>query len=90
MLVLDELGAVRPTDWARDRMEQIVGARYNDRRLTIFTTNYLDARPSPAVETLEDRVGARLRSRLFEMAEMVIVEGDDYRRRQHAAGDAKA
>ncbi len=81
VLVLDELGAVNPTDWVRDTMMQIIGTRYNDRRLTIFTTNYLDVRRTPAEETLEDRIGARLRSRLYEMCKTVIIEGEDFRRR---------
>ncbi len=81
VLVLDELGASKPTDWVRDTMMQIIGTRYNNRRLTVFTTNYLDARCHPADETLEDRIGVRLRSRLFEMCRTVIVEGENYRRR---------
>ncbi|HEV7374770.1 MAG TPA: hypothetical protein VGN95_08635 [Pyrinomonadaceae bacterium] len=32
-------------------------------------------------ETLEDRIGVRLRSRLFEMCQTVQIEGEDYRRR---------
>jgi DNA replication protein DnaC len=85
VLVLDELGASKPTDWVRDTMAQVIGTRYNDRKLTIFTTNYPDARRAPADETLEDRIGARLRSRLFEMCRTVTVEGDDYRRKFDAA-----
>jgi DNA replication protein DnaC len=81
VLVLDELGASKPTDWVRDTMMQIIGTRYNDKKLTIFTTNYLDARRAATDETLEDRVGVRLRSRLFEMCKTVQIEGDDYRRR---------
>ena len=81
VLVLDELGASKPTDWVRDTMMQVIGTRYNERKLTIFTTNYLDTRHSPAEETLEDRVGVRLRSRLYEMCKTVIIEGEDYRRR---------
>ncbi|MGH9941158.1 MAG: ATP-binding protein [Pyrinomonadaceae bacterium] len=81
VLVLDELGASKPTDWVKDTMMNIIGTRYNDRKLTIFTTNYLDARRAPADETLEDRIGVRLRSRLFEMCRTVQLEGDDYRRR---------
>jgi DNA replication protein DnaC len=81
VLVLDELGASKPTDWVRDTMMQVIGTRYNERRLTIFTTNYFDARRHPAEETLEDRVGVRLRSRLYEMCTTVAVEGEDYRRR---------
>jgi DNA replication protein DnaC len=81
VLVLDELGASKPTDWVRDTMMQIIGTRYNDKKLTIFTTNYLDARRAATDETLEDRVGVRLRSRLFEMCKTVHIEGEDYRRR---------
>ena len=42
VLVLDELGSSKPTDWVRDTMMQIINTRYNDKRLTIFTTNYFD------------------------------------------------
>ena len=45
VLVLDELGATIPTDWVRDTLYQIINTRYNDKKLTIFTTNFLDERP---------------------------------------------
>ncbi|HKR59483.1 MAG TPA: ATP-binding protein [Pyrinomonadaceae bacterium] len=101
VLVLDELGATVPTDWVRDTMYQIINKRYNDRRLTIFTTNYLDDVRGEQIEaepanrtfsrkassdrirdltTLEDRIGIRLRSRLYEMCNVVEIEGDDYRK----------
>jgi DNA replication protein DnaC len=79
VLVLDELGASKPTDWVRDTMMQIINARYTNRMFTIFTTNYLDVSHRPAEETLEDRIGARLRSRLYETCRTVNVEGRDYR-----------
>ena len=85
VLVLDELGATKPTDWVRDTMMQIIGKRYNDKKLTIFTTNYMDARRNPAEETLEDRVGVRLRSRLYEMCRTVELDGDDYRKQLDSA-----
>jgi DNA replication protein DnaC len=81
VLVLDELGATKPTDWVRDTMMQIINTRYNDRRLTIFTTNFVDERGQASAETLEDRIGTRLRSRLYEMCRTVVVDGEDYRRR---------
>ena len=80
VLVLDELGATIPTDWVRDTMYQIINKRYNDRRLTIFTTNYSDARRSDREQVLEDRIGTRLRSRLYEMCTKVVLDGGDYRR----------
>ncbi len=79
VLVLDELGASKPTDWVRDTMTQIINTRYNDKKVTIFTTNYLDESDNPSEETLTDRVGVRLRSRLYEMCKVVKIEGEDYR-----------
>ncbi len=83
VLVLDELGASKPTDWVRDTMAHIINTRYNDRKHTIFTTNYLDERQGNE-ETLEDRIGIRLRSRLFEMCRTVEIKGADYRRTKFA------
>lgn len=79
VLVLDELGASKPTDWVRDTMTQIINTRYNDRKLTIITSNYLDEPLNLNEETLTDRVGVRLRSRLHEMCKIVLIKGDDYR-----------
>ena len=81
ILVLDELGASKPTDWVRDTMAHVINSRYNDKKLTIFTTNYLDERRSERDETLEDRIGTRLRSRLYEMCKTVVMNGNDYRTR---------
>lgn len=81
VLVLDELGALRPTDWVRDTVMQIVGSRYNHKKLTILTTNYFDARRTADEEILEDRVGVRVRSRLREMCLTVTMDGADYRER---------
>ena len=99
VLVLDELGATVPTDWVRDTMYQIINKRYNDKKLTIFTTNYLDEprilheendsdrrtfskkKTSDRIQPpLEDRIGVRLRSRLYEMCREIRIEGQDYRK----------
>ena len=86
VLVLDELGASKPTDWVRDTMMQIINTRYNDKRLTIFTTNYSDKRRNEkdTSELLEDRIGVPLRSRLYEMCKTVEIETDDFRKRSLA------
>ena len=81
VLVLDELGASKPTDWVRDTMAHIINTRYNDKKATIFTTNYADERQNDREETLEDRIGVRLRSRLYEMCTTIEVKGPDYRRK---------
>jgi DNA replication protein DnaC len=89
VLVLDELGASKPTDWVRDTMAHIINTRYNDRKLTIFTTNYPDEQANDREETLEDRIGPRLRSRLFEMCRAVKINGEDYRRKGNLSNPAK-
>jgi len=80
VLVLDELGASKPTDWVRDTMAHVVNTRYNDKKLTVFTTNYLDERRNDREELLEDRIGTRLRSRLYEMCKTVSMDGKDFRK----------
>lgn len=79
ILVLDELGANKPTEWVRDTIAHIINCRYNDKRLTIFTSNYLDAPSKPGEETLTDRIGVRLRSRLYEMCREIEIQGMDFR-----------
>jgi DNA replication protein DnaC len=80
VLVLDELGAAKPTEWVQETITHVINRRYNDKKITIFTSNYLDLPPDTARdESLTDRVGVRLRSRLHEMCRPVMMEGDDYR-----------
>jgi len=88
ILVLDELGASKPTDWVRDTMAHIINNRYNERKLTIFTTNYLDERRDPREETLEDRIGVRARSRIYEMCQTVVIHGEDHRKKLHGLNQA--
>jgi DNA replication protein DnaC len=47
VLVLDELGAAKPTDWVWDTVQHILNTRYNDRRTTIITTNYPNDKETP-------------------------------------------
>jgi len=79
VLVLDELGANKPTEWVRDTIAHIINCRYNDKQLTIFTSNYLDAPARQGEESLADRIGVRLRSRLYEMCREVEIQGVDFR-----------
>jgi DNA replication protein DnaC len=98
VLVLDELGASKPTDWVWDTVAHILNTRYNDRRTTIITTNYanlapLDGAPKEAgrgarEETLGDRIGERMRSRLQEMCVVVEMHGEDFRQKVKRASFA--
>ena len=95
LLVMDELGATKPTDWVSDTVAHILNTRYNERRTTIITTNYPNAEPllktgvaltafaegreAMRDETLGDRIGERMRSRLQEMCYVIEMTGVDYR-----------
>jgi DNA replication protein DnaC len=93
VLVLDELGSNKPTDWVRDTVAYIINSRYNDKKVTIFTSNYVDVPEGGNAdshtdtqalrvreESLTDRIGARLRSRLYEMCSMIEIRGEDFRK----------
>jgi len=88
VLVLDDLGATKMTDWVRDTLSHIINNRYNDRRVTIFTSNLDDETSRPPITDertkdkpdLRDQIGSPLRSRLYEMCEVIRLDGDDYRR----------
>ena len=79
LLVLDDLGAERPTDWVEETMNLIVNTRYSDRRPTIFTSNYEDVPDTDDLDSLLVRVGFRMHSRLREMCEFLEYSGPDYR-----------
>src|SRR4026209_1494743 len=81
LLVLDDLGAEKTSEWVEETLNLIVNTRYNERRLTIFTSNYPDlpAESTENVISLQDRIGLRMRSRLHEMCHFLDLEGADYR-----------
>ncbi len=85
------LGAAkRITDWVEDTINYILNYRYNQKKTTILTSNLSDTRGEEAelqagvgkfhsVDTLTDRIGVRVRSRLYEMCEVVKIEANDFR-----------
>ena len=92
VLVLDDLGAQKPNEWVWDTVALILNTRYNDRQTTIITTNYPDQaagagarfdrsgnKPVSIEDTLGDRIGDRMRSRLAEMCVRIEMKGDDFR-----------
>lgn len=92
ILLLDDLGAHRVTEFVEDTVTSILTHRCNHRKPLIATTNLSDAEAGHVKReeasgnkvdfrlTLSDRLGLRARSRLFEMCKVVrmpLVE--DYR-----------
>jgi DNA replication protein DnaC len=98
VLVLDELGASKRSDWVWDTVAHILNTRYNNRRTTIITTNHANlppagselsgARAAVREETLGDRIGERMRSRLQEMCVVVEMTGEDFRQKVKRASFA--
>jgi DNA replication protein DnaC len=96
LLVLDDVGSSKPSLWALETVGYILNTRYNESRPTLLTTNFLDTEGSgampapsprasgmraPAIEdSLTDRIGRRIRSRLYEMCRTVEVTAPDYRK----------
>jgi len=94
VLLLDDLGAVKPTDWIWDTASLVLNSRYNENKTTIITSNFEDG---PALEegedrgplggvkraarrhTLGDRIGNRMLSRLHEMCRIIKMDGKDFR-----------
>ena len=79
LLVLDDLGAEKPSEWVEETINLIVNTRYNERRATIFTTNFEDVPDEADLDSLRVRVGFRLHSRLHEMCDFLEYDGGDYR-----------
>src|SRR5580692_2686837 len=93
VLMLDDLGAHRVTEWVEDIVTSIITYRCNNRKPLIATTNL----PDPDItgksveytgaggvavykKTLADAIGSRARSRLFEMCKVIRMPAtEDYR-----------
>ena len=81
-LILDEVGEGRQSEWARSVLEELITKRYNASGTTIITTNYEPRRSKVGeADHLEERVGARLYSRLQQMCDLLPLFGGDYRER---------
>lgn len=78
LLVLDDLGAEKTSEWVEETLNLIVNSRYSERRTTIFTSNYDIGDPTDP-DSLQVRVGFRMYSRLHEMCEFLHLDGADYR-----------
>lgn len=80
LAVLDDLGSESATDWAVERVQSIINARYSKCLPTIVTTNY---GASGLVEhygkAMEGTSARRMVSRLSEMCQTVVYSGQDRR-----------
>lgn len=76
LLVLDDLGVERPTEWAMETLTGLVDARVAEGLPTVFTSNY-------GLGELRDRwggmQGARIASRIGGACEVIELGGEDRR-----------
>jgi len=91
VLVIDELGKGRGSDWEIGILDNLISSRYAQKKTTLFTTNYTNSAAtsykgptdsngqSSKAQTLEERVGQRIFSRLNEMCAFVHLDGPDRR-----------
>ena len=97
VLAIDEIGkGGKNREWEQGILDEIISVRYNAGRPTLLATNY----PRPGAtwkfaaegevgESLEQRVGPRIFSRLHEMCDLIDVTGPDQREVQHDARQAR-
>lgn len=72
LLILDDLGAERPTEWVQERLFNIINHRYDQLLPTIFTSNL-------GIEELSGRLGERIAWRIVEMTRRIKLAGVNLR-----------
>ena len=109
IFVLDDVGSSKPSLWALETVGHVLNTRYNEKRVTLLTTNFLDSdsvgansngptavsrvagmRAPTMDDSLTERVGKRIRSRLYEMCRKVEIFGPDYRKEIRTASGSHA
>jgi DNA replication protein DnaC len=74
LVILDDIGAEKASEWTEDRLFAVVDARWRMERATIFTTNCKEK------QLIANGYG-RIVSRIFEMTDPILVDGPDHRRK---------
>lgn len=82
LVVLDDLGSERLSDWQRELLSYIITQRYNNMKSTIITTNYkLEEKLNGSLsQDLSSRLGDNIISKIFEMTEVITILGADRRK----------
>ncbi|MET9222400.1 ATP-binding protein [Streptomyces sp. NPDC003300] len=78
LLLLDDLGTEKISEWTEEATYRLLNERYNECRPLIVTSNFPTR--STDGEDLSDRLGGRIASRLAQMTTVVVLDGPDLRR----------
>lgn len=80
LLVIDDLGKEKPTEWALQMIYSVIDRRYNALKPIIVTTNFT---ASELVKRFGDSsLGNAIVDRLFEICQYVPIEGESFRKRK--------
>jgi DNA replication protein DnaC len=90
LLLLDDLGAERRTDWVVEQLYAIVNERYDMRRSLLLTSNAAGGSVDENIKALKEQLGERAVSRLVETCDVVPLYGDDMRYRPESLEQASA
>ncbi len=72
ILILDDLGVEKNTDWAIQNIYLIVDRRYREEARTFFSSNL-------TLQELSERLGDRIASRIAGMTQVITMTGKDRR-----------
>jgi DNA replication protein DnaC len=78
ILILDDLGVENPSEWAKEKMFQLLNHRYSHRKPTIITTNR-------DLDTLDPRIRSRLLD--LNIIRHITINAPDYRNAQPNTSD---
>ena len=79
VLVIDDLGKEKKSDWTKQVLFDVVNFRYEHKLPIIITTN-LVSEDGKDFSALANHVEGAVYSRICEMCNIVVTKGDDYRR----------
>lgn len=73
LLVLDDLGSERLSDWRVEVLSYIISTRYNYLKSTIITTNYPLLRTEEEGQSLEERLSPAIVSKIYQMNDLINI-----------------
>lgn len=82
LLVLDDLGTERVSDWVLDVLFRIVDGRYRNHKKTVYTSNYTPKELKERMISFDQIQGERIFDRIIETVDLVKNLGTSYRAEQ--------